>query len=68
MCLECSSEDTDMPTTAHGHSATYWEQEASLLVKFEYNFDELVLYTVLTATMCFFPAALPDGRRCARAR
>ncbi len=34
---ECPSEDTDTPTTAHGHSAPCWEQEGSLFVKFFTN-------------------------------
>ncbi len=56
VCSDCPSEETDIPTTAHRHSAPYWEQEVSHLVKLDYHFHELVvLYTVLTATTCFFP-------------
>ncbi len=62
MCLECPSEETDMPTTAHAHCAPYWEQEGSLLVKL-YHFHKLVaLYAVLTATTCYFPNCDPPRR------
>ncbi len=70
VCLECPSEETDMPTTAHAHCAPYWEQEVGLLLKLLYHFHEIiVLYTALIATTCFcLTAALPDGHRGARAR
>ncbi len=31
--LECPSEETDMPITAHAHCAPYWKREVSLLLQ-----------------------------------
>ncbi len=60
-----------MPTTAHAHCTSYWEQEVSLFLKLMYS----LIFTTLSCSkqhlllLCSFntTVALPDRRRSARA-